>query len=125
MKKLPFRKVKIVRDFDEVEYNENAVFHANRGSVPKILSQISTHEWDKACVDRNYEQAYARYNEKYLRKARTYLKTRKDIGKKLMLKTSKWRIVDEATGETIEEFDSIEQAKRYCVKRSYDFGLFG
>ena len=125
MKKLPFRKVKIVRDFDEVEYNENAVFHANRGSVPTILSQISTHEWDKACVDRNHEQAYARYNEKYLRKARAYLKTRKDRGKRMALKTSQWKVVDESSGEVIGQFDSIEQAKRYCVKRSYDFGLFG
>ena len=125
MRKLPFRKVKIVRDSTEVEYNENVVFLANRMELPEKLSLISRQEWDKACVDGDSEQAYARYNEKCLRRTRNYLKTRKDRGRKMTLQTSQWKVVDESSGEVIGQFDSIEQAKRYCIKRSYDFGLFG
>lgn len=36
-----------------------------------------------------------------------------------------WKLVDEETGIEFKKFDSFEAAKRYCVRRDYDFGQFG
>lgn len=37
---------------------------------------------------------------------------------------AKWRVKDNATGDTIGSFDSPVQAKRFCIKNDYDFGLY-
>jgi len=36
----------------------------------------------------------------------------------------KWRVKDKATGDIIGSFDSPVQAKRFCIKNDYDFGLY-
>ena len=36
----------------------------------------------------------------------------------------KWRVKDNTTGDIIGSFDSPVQAKRFCIKNDYDFGLY-
>jgi len=118
VKSLSFRKVKIVRRNDEVEYSENlyAGWTKNRDSNNLWCFEKKRLDWNKS--DKR------KYVEKYSRCAEKYRRSLKKPGKKLNLETCRWFVVDESTGETIKAFDSIEQAKRFCIKNDYDFGLY-
>ena len=85
-----FRKVKIVRGEETVEYNQDVT---------------------------NWKRHYIRtpYDEEYWKKPR----------KKLKLENTHWFVLDAETGEKITRCDSIGQAKRFCIKNSYDFGMYG
>lgn len=113
-----FRKVKIVRGRAVVEYSENlyAGWTKNRDSNNLWFFEKKQLDWNKS--DRR------KYVEKYNRCTEKYHRSLKKPGKKLNLETCKWFVVDESTGETIKTFDSIEQAKRFCIKNSYNFGMF-
>ena len=40
------------------------------------------------------------------------------------LDNSRWLVVNKETGERITFCDSLEQAKRFCIKNDLDFGMF-
>jgi hypothetical protein len=52
------------------------------------------------------------------------MKTLKKPGKKLKLENTSWFVIDVESGEKITRCDSIEQAKRFCIKNSFDFGMY-
>ena len=95
-----FRKVKIVRGSEVVEYNQNLV------------------DWKKYVIRANWEQEF-NWQEHNRR-----MKTLKKSGKRLKLENTSWFVIDVESGEKITRCDSIEQAKRFCIKNSYDFGMF-
>lgn len=116
MKKLPFRKVKIVRAREEVEYCENSASFSDQKGVEAMWTlERKGLDWDK-CPDK--------YMDKYNKCMSRYRKSLKKPGKKLNLEKFKWFVVDVSTDEEIARFDSIDQAKRFCVKNDYDFGLW-
>ena len=95
-----FRKVKIVRGREVVEYNQNLV------------------DWKKHVIRAIWEQEFN------WREHNRRMKTLKKPGKKLKLENTSWFVIDVESGEKITRCDSIEQAKRFCIKNSYDFGMF-
>ena len=95
-----FRKVKIVRGREVVEYNQNLV------------------DWKKHVIRATWDQEY---NWRADNKRR---KTLKKPGKRLKLENTSWFVIDVESGDKITRCDSIEQAKRFCIKNSYDFGMF-
>jgi hypothetical protein len=119
LKNLPFRKVRIVRKTDKVEYNENSPFNNwTHSEYEKKLCNIVANEMGK-------DFAFGeKYYKKYQDRLAKYRKTKKNPGKRMKLEHFKWYVVDASTDETIEGFDSIEQAKRFCIKNDYDFGLY-
>ena len=93
-----FRKVKIVRGQEVVEYDENL------------------QDWRKHVI----------VNPTQLTDGQ-YVKCRnswKKLGQRLKLENVHWFVLDVETGEKITRCDSIDQAKRFCIKNSYDFGMF-
>ena len=95
-----FRKVKIVRGKETVEYNQNVV------------------NWKRNYIRTPYDEEYSPSKETKRRK------TWKKPGKKLKLENTHWFVLDAETGESIVRCDSIEQAKKFCIKNSYDFGMY-
>lgn len=95
-----FRKVKIVRGREVVEYNQNLV------------------DFKKHFIRIPYDEEYSFREENRRRK------TWKKPGKRLKLENTSWFVIDVESGEKITRCDSIEQAKRFCIKNSYDFGMF-
>ena len=95
-----FRKVKIVRGHEVVEYNQNLV------------------NWKRQYIRTPYDEDYSPREETRRRK------TWKKPGKKLELENTHWFVLDSETGERIVRCDSIEQSKRFCIKNSYDFGMY-
>lgn len=118
MKRLPFRKVKIVRKCDEVEYSENlyAGWTKYRNSNKLWCYEKMGIDWEK-CDNH-------KYLEKCRRSAEKYHRSLKKPGKKLNIESTKWFVVDATTGEAIDGFDTIDQAKRFCIKNDYDFGMY-
>ena len=95
-----FRKVKIVRGREVVEYNQNLV------------------DWKKHVIRVAWDQEY---NWRADNKRR---KTLKKPGKRLRLENTGWFVLDAETGEKITRCDSIKQAKRFCIKNDCDFGMY-
>ena len=118
MKHLPFRKVKIVRKSDEVEYSENlyAGWTKYRDSNKLWCYEKKGIDWSK--------QNKEKYIKKYRRSTEKYHGSLKKPGKKMKMESQKWHVLDFSTGELIEEFDTIDQAKRFCIKNDYDFGMY-
>ena len=120
MKKLKFTKVKIVKCVDDVSYNENIPFNIDkvRAAYKRIsdelryFSEQSNHA-STLEMCRTYDKIYKRYEA-----------TRKHPGKVMHIENPRWMIVNDETGERIKFCDSIEQAKRYCIKNDLDFGMF-
>ena len=90
-----FRKVKIVRGQETVEYNQNLV------------------DFKKHVIVSSNQLKGGQYKNSW-----------KKPGKKLKLENAHWFVIDVESGEKITRCDSIEQAKRFCIKNSYDFGLY-
>jgi len=95
-----FRKVKIVRGQETVEYNQNVT------------------NWKRHHIRTPYDEDYSPGEETRRRK------TWKKPGRKLELENTHWFVLDAETDERIIRCDSIEQAKRFCIKNSYDFGMY-
>jgi hypothetical protein len=98
---MKFRKVKIVRGREVVEYNQNLV---------DFKKHFIRATWD----DQEYDWRADNKRRKTLKKP----------GKRLKLENTSWFVIDAESGEKITRCDSIEQAKRFCIKNSYDFGMF-
>ena len=93
-----FRKVKIVRGREVVEYNENL------------------QDWKRHVLvnpDQLMDGQYTKYRNSW-----------KKPGKKLQLENTSWFVLDAETDEKITRCDSIGQAKRFCIKNDYDFGMY-
>ena len=118
MKRLPFRKVKIVRKCAEVEYSENLC-----SEWTKYRDSNKLWCYEKKSIDWSH-QNNEKYLERYRRSSEKYRRSLKRPGKKMKMESQKWHVLDFFTGEIIEEFDSIEQAKRFCIKNDYDFGMY-
>ena len=118
MKRLPFRKVKIVRKNHDVEYSENLC-----SEWTKYRDSNKLWCYEKKSIDWSH-QNNEKYLEKYRRSSEKYRRSLKRPGKKMKMESQKWHVLDFSTGEIIEEFDSIEQAKRFCIKNDYDFGMY-
>ena len=93
-----FRKVKIVRGQEVIEYDENL------------------QDWRKHVIVNPSQLKYGQYVK--------YRNSWKKPGQRLKLENVRWFVLDAVTGEKITRCDSIEQAKRFCIKNSYDFGMF-
>ena len=93
-----FRKVKIVRGQEVVEYDENL------------------RDWRRHVIVNPSQLKYGQYVK--------YRNSWKKPGKRLKLENVRWFVIDAETDEKITRCDSIEQAKRFCIKNSYDFGMF-
>lgn len=120
MKKLKFTKVKIVKCIDDVSYNENIPFNNYRAKaeydqISDIIRKLNAFA---NCVD---SMKTCRI---YNRMCKRYEALRKQPGKNMHIENPKWMIVDSNTSERIKVCDSIEQAKRYCIKNDLDFGMF-
>ena len=113
-----FRKVKIVRGQEVVEYSENLCsgWTKYRDSNKLWCYEKKGIDWEK-CDNHKYVEKYRRSTEKYHRSL-------KKPGKRLNLENTSWFVIDADSGEKITRCDSIEQAKRFCIKNSYDFGMF-
>ena len=95
------RKVKIVRGREVVEYSLNLV------------------DWKRHVIRTPYDEESSPREETRRRK------TLKKRGKKLKLEYyAHWFVLDAETGEKITCCDSIDQAKRFCIKNDYDFGMY-
>lgn len=118
MKRLPFRKVKILKRTKEVDYVENlcSSYTKYRDSNSLWCYEKKRIIWEK-CDNQKYVEKYKRCCEKYHRSL-------KKPGRKLALDNSKWLVLDSTTNEVLAELDSIEQAKRFCIKNDYDFGMY-
>ena len=95
---MSFRKVKIVRGREVVEYNENL------------------QDWRRHVLvnpDQLMDGQYTKYRNSW-----------KKIGKKMQLENVHWFVLDAETDEKITRCDSIGQAKRFCIKNDYDFGMY-
>ena len=92
-----FRKVKIVRGQEVVEYDENL------------------QDWRRHVLVNPDQLKYGddKYRDSW-----------KKPGKKLKLENVRWFVLDAETGETITRCDSIDQAKRFCIKNDCDFGMY-
>jgi hypothetical protein len=95
-----FRKVKIVRGREVVEYDQNLV------------------DWKKHVIRVPWDQEFN------WREHNRRMKTLKKPGKKLKLENTSWFVIDVESGEKITRCDSIEQAKKFCIKNCFDFGMY-
>ena len=96
-----FRKVKIVRGEETVEYSQNVT------------------NWKRHYIRTPYDEESSPGEETRRRK------TWKKSSKKLKLEYyTHWFVLDAETDEKITRCDSIEQAKRFCIRNDYDFGMY-
>ena len=94
MKKLVFRKVKIVKDIPTVDitqwYSPREIAEFKKGNKPKKRKPLSL----KLKEQREREQL------------------------------AKWFVLDKVSKEELARFDSYDQAKQFCIKNDYDFGQY-
>ena len=93
-----FRKVKIVRGQEVIEYDENL------------------QDWRRHVLvnpDQLKDGQYVKYRDSW-----------KKTGKRMQLDNVRWFVLDAETGEKITRCDSIKQAKRFCIKNDCDFGMY-
>ena len=95
---MDFRKVKIVRGQEVIEYDENL------------------QDWRKHIIVNPDQLEYGQYVK--------YRDSWKKAGKRLKLENTSWFVLDAETGEKITRCDSIEQAKRFCIKNDCDFRMY-
>lgn len=96
MKKLIFRKVKIVKKIPHVELDDWLF----RPIGPFVIDRSRPKkEKKKSLAQRKWEQ---KEQERHV----------------------KWFVMDKTTGDILARLDSCEQAKQYCVKNDYDFGQY-
>lgn len=96
MKKLIFRKVKIVKNIPRVELGDLL----SRPIDPLSIDRSRTRkEKKKSLAQRKREQ---KEQDRYVQ----------------------WYVMDKSTGEELTRLDSYEQAKQYCIKNDYDFGQY-
>ena len=93
-----FRKVKIVRGCEVVEYNENL------------------QDWKRHVLVDPAQLMDGQYTK--------YRNSWKKIGKKMQLENVHWFVLDAETDEKLAQCDSIGQAKRFCIRNDYDFGMY-
>lgn len=96
MKKLIFRKVKIVKNIPRVELGDWMSRKINPLSIDRSRPRK---EKKKSLAKRKREQ---KEQDRYV----------------------KWFVMDKSTGEELTRLDSYEQAKQYCIKNDYDFGQY-
>lgn len=124
MKKLVFRKVKIVKAY---ENHEGFAYVVNPDSHRKAMGRLGRqfeHEYDLNNVaerPKKFDQLIERHNKRI----DAYNKTLKrwDTQHKDRI-VVKWKIVDLATGDTMKTCDSYQEAKQLCIKNDYDFGQY-
>ena len=94
MKKLVFRKVKIVKDIPTVDltqwYSPREIAGFKKGIKQKKKKPLSLK-----------------------------LKEQKERER-----LAKWFVLDRASKEELARFDSYDQAKQFCIKNDYDFGQY-
>ena len=94
MKKLVFRKVKIVKDIPTVDitrwYSPREIAGFNKGNKPKKRKPLS-------------------------------LKLKEQQERERL---AKWFVLDKASKEELARFDNYTQAKQFCIKNDYDFGQY-
>ena len=96
MKKLIFRKVKIVKKIPHVELDDWLF----RPIGPFVIDRSRPKkEKKKSLAQRKREQ-------------------------KEQERRVQWFVMDKSTGEELTRLDSYEQAKQYCIKNDYDFGQY-
>ena len=118
MKKLRYRKVKIVRTTDRVEYMENLC-----SGWTKYRDANNLWCYEKKGVDWN-KCDRGKYYKKYTKCAEKYRRMLKKNGKKMSMENVKWYVVDVESGERMKSFDDINQAKKWCIENDFDFGMF-
>ena len=96
MKKLIFRKVKIVKKIPQVELGDWLF----RPIGPFVIDRSRPKkEKKKSLAQRKREQ-------------------------KEQERRVQWYVMDKSTGEELTRLDTYEQAKQYCIKNDYDFGQY-
>lgn len=117
-----FRKVKIVRTTDKVEYSENLYsgWTKYRDAENLWCYEKKGIDWSK----QNNEKYHEKYLERYKRSSEKYRRSLKRPGKKMSMEKVKWAVVDVESGERMKSFDDINQAKKWCIENDFDFGLY-
>ena len=94
MKKLVFRKVKIVKDIPTVDltqwYSPREIAGFNKGIKQKKKKPLS-------------------------------LKLKEQRERERLVK---WFVLDKVSKEELARFDSYDQAKQFCITNDYDFGQY-
>lgn len=107
MKNLMFRKVKIVKGLAQID-NVN-------GASPKSASKPSRMGIDGFHGALNKKMGKCLVIDPKSRKLR---KSDEDT----MIST--WMVLDADSGDILDEFDDINQARQFCIKNDYDFGQY-
>lgn len=124
MKKLVFRKVKIVKAYENHEGFAYVVNPDSHRKAMRMLNRQFDHEYDLNNVaerPKKFNQLIERHNKR----VDAYNKTLKrwDTQHKDRI-VVKWKIVDLDTGDTMKTCDSYQEAKQLCIKNDYDFGQY-
>lgn len=97
----------------------------------KIVKGIETIEYDEAICDfRNHVRSvdeWMRLMEGNKHVDRMYVKHRgtcRRPPKRLTQDLVRWYVLDSETNARIGRFDDIYQAKRFCIRNGYDFGMY-
>lgn len=96
MKKLIFRKVKIVKKIPHVELDD------------WLFRPIGPFAIDRSRPKREKKKSLAQ----------------RKMEQKEQERHVQWFVMDKSTGEELTRLDSYEQAKQYCIKNDYDFGQY-
>lgn len=96
MKKLIFRKVKIVKKIPHVELDD------------WLFRPIGPFAIDRSRPKKEKKKSLSQRKREQKEQDRHV----------------KWFVMDKTTGDILTRLDSYEQAKQYCIKNDYDFGQY-
>ena len=129
MKKLVFRKVRIERETRRKWDDKTCVPYPLKGDRIRYATAVLNQELDREYIEAESHEQRERALERHDRRMSRYRSTlgrwRSEKMRRIPPIDTKWRIVDEETGDVIGRFDSIQQAKRYCTLNDFDFGQYG
>lgn len=124
MKKLVFRKVRITKMY---ENHEGFAYVVNPDSHRKAMGRLGRqfeHEYDLNNVaerPKKFSQLIERHNKRIDAYNKTLKRWNTQPKDRIVVK---WKVVDLDTGNTMKTCDSYQEAKRFCIKNDYDFGLY-
>lgn len=110
MKKIKFKRVSIVKETRDFKVFNKYDWKSRNKERERILNEL------------NYESiGFEKWNNTIDRKMAQYERTLKRDSTEVS--KSIWKIIG-SDGHMIGRFDSLEQAKRYCLKNDLDYGYF-
>ena len=124
MKKLVFRKVKIVKSYENHEGFTHVLDQTHHSRILFSIGKQFEYEYDVNNVSER-PKTFAKLMERHNKRVDAYNKTLKkwyEHPKDRIV--MRWKIVDLSTGNTMKTCDSYQEAKQFCIKNDYDFGQY-